>query len=129
MSGRRSRAVAVLATVAIVIGILTLIASRNEPFTQAGGVRLWRLIFMNTFGSVLTLIGGTLGAFAAYRRSRGLVLAAGALFSIVALATLVTIGSAANFTGGRGDTFAFWLAMGIGPLALVLTPDPDERAR
>jgi len=128
VSGQRSRAVAVLATVAIVIGILTFFAARGEPFTQAGGVRLWRLVHMNMFGAILTLIGGTMGAVAARRHSRGLVLATGGLFMIVALATLVTIGSAANFTGGRGDTFAFWLAMGIGPLALALTPDPGEGA-
>lgn len=126
MSGRRAQVVGVLALVAITVGVLTLVASRNEPFALAGGVRLWRLVHMNMLGSVLTLGAGVLGVVAWRRRSVGITLATGASFSMLALATLVTLGSDANFTGGRGDTFAFYLAMAIGPLAIALTPEVQD---
>ena len=126
MSGRRARVVGVLAFVAIAVGVLTLVAARNEPVALAGGVRLWRLVHMNMVGSLLTLGAGVLGVVAWRRRSTGLALATGAMFSVLALATLVTLGSDANFTGGRGDTFAFYLAMALGPLAIALTPEVRE---
>ena len=126
MSGRRAQVVGILALTAVVVGLLTLIAARNAPFALAGGVRLWRLVHMNMLGSVLTLGAGALGVVAWRRRSAGLALAAGAAFSVLALATLVTLGSDANFTGGRGDTFAFYLAMALGPLAIALTPEVQE---
>jgi len=127
MSARRAQAVGILALIAVVIGVLTLIAARNAPFALAGGVRLWRLLHMNMLGSVLTLGAGGLGIVAWRRRSVGLTLAAGVSFSVLALATLVTLGSDANFTGGRGDTFAFYLAMALGPLAIALTPEVQDQ--
>ena len=84
MSGRRAQVVGVLALVAITVGVLTLVAARNEPFALAGGVRLWRLVHMNMLGSVLTLGAGVLGVVAWRRRSVGITLATGASFSVLA---------------------------------------------
>lgn len=81
---------------------------------------------MNMLGAVLSVAAGALGIVAWRLRSAGLALAMGTSFSILALATLVTLGSDANFTGGRGDTFAFYLAMALGPLAIALTPETED---
>lgn len=126
MSPRRARAVGILAVTAVVIGVLAFFAARGAPFAQAGGVRLWRLVHMNMLGAVLSVAAGALGIVAWRLRSAGLALAMGTSFSILALATLVTLGSDANFTGGRGDTFAFYLAMALGPLAIALTPETED---
>lgn len=123
MSRERARAVMLLATVAVVLGILCFVAARGEPLTYPWGVRLWRLLHMNMLGALLTIAGGALGVWAARARSRGLVLATGGWFAVMALLLLVTLGSDANALGGRGDTLAFWLAMALGPLAIALTPD------
>lgn len=124
MSPTRARAVGVLGTVALVVGIAALIAAAGEPLTYPWGVRLWRLVHMNMLGALLTT-GGAAGAlWAARARSRNGTVLVGLWFGLLAVLLLMTLGSEANLTGGRGDTLSMLLAMTIGPLALALTPEP-----
>jgi hypothetical protein len=79
---------------------------------------------MNMLGALLTICGAAGALWAARARSRNGAIVVGLWFGLLAVLLLMTLGSEANLTGGRGDTLSMLLAMTTGPLALALTPEP-----
>ncbi len=130
MRQERGRAVTVLAVVAIAGGLAGAVNAIGAPFAADRGEQLWRLYAMNTLGGVLTVVGGLVAWLGARRASKGPVLAAGVLFLAMAGLTVVGVGQTWNPFGGRASTASFWLMLGVGLAALVVSPStaPDGLA-
>jgi hypothetical protein len=130
MRRERGQAATVLAVVAIVGGLAGAVNALGAPFAADRGEQLWRLYSMNTLGGVLTVVGGLAAAAGARRGSKGSVLLAGALFLVMAGLTVLGVGRTWNPFGGRASTASFWLMLGVGLTALVVSPStaPDGLA-
>jgi hypothetical protein len=130
MRRERGRAATVLAVVAIAGGVAGAVNALGAPFVADRGAQLWRLYAMNTLGGVLTVAGGLVASVGARRGSKALTLLAGALFLAMAGLTVLGVGQTWNPFGGRASTASFWLMLGVGLTALVVSPStaPDGRA-
>lgn len=127
MGERRSRGVIVLGALALIIGTLVVLTTLDSPFVVANSpdVRLLRLIHLDTFGGVLTVMVGALALVGGIRRTRGAALTAGVLASALGLWSLIGLNTALNLMSARADAFTFFLMIGSGLLLFTLTPDPD----
>ena len=123
MTRDRSKAVATLAAVAIAGGLAGTINGLGAEFMADRGQQLWRLYAMNTFGGVVTIVGGLVGVGAFALRSKTLAGLAGLLFLGVAGLTLIALGQTYNLFGGRASTLSFWLMLGLGFTALAASPE------
>ncbi len=130
MRQERARAATVLAVVAVVGGIAGALNALGAPFAADRGEQLWRLYAMNTLGGVLTVVGGLVAWLGTRRGSKGPVLAAGVLFLAMTGLTVLGVGQTWNPFGGRASTASFWLMLGVGLTALVVSPStaPDGLA-
>lgn len=115
------RAQAVVAIVALIAGLFTLVASLSLPFTAARGGALGGTgITFNLLGAALVSVFGLAALAGALLRRRVLVLAAAAGFALIAVQVLVQFGRSTNLLGTRGSSlsFAMGAAVGLGALAL-----------
>jgi hypothetical protein len=102
---------------AVVLGIVSLlgalVARPNGTFA---------FIHLGRNGYLVVLILGLLAAVAGWFGLPLLVTATGAAYLIAAVAQALLIGRHGDPIGGDGSTVAFWLGLGVGLLALGLTP-------
>ncbi len=125
-SDRRS-GVLILATIAIVIGIAGFINALDAPSLTSGfKAQLWRLVSMSQLGALITLVGGLLAMGSVRTGKRGLAATAGLLFMAAAGFTLVAVGRSFNWLAGRASTLSLWLLLGVGLLALVISPEVED---
>ena len=123
MTRERRGAVIVLVVVAITLGLAAAINGIGSGFMADRGPNLWRLFAANTFGGLLTIVGGIVAAGSIATRSKAPAALAGLLFMALSGLTIIGIGQTWNLFGGRGSTASFWLAMGAGLLALAISPE------
>lgn len=125
-SDRRS-GVLILATIAIVIGIAGFINALDAPSLTSGfKAQLWRLVSMSQLGALITLVGGLLAMGSVRAGRRGLAATAGLLFMAAAGFTLVAVGRSFNWLAGRASTLSLWLLLGVGLLALMISPEVED---
>jgi hypothetical protein len=102
---------------AVVLGIVSLVGA------ALGGLKgKFGFIHLGHHGYLVVLILGVLAAVAGWLGLRLLVLAVGAAFVVAAVVQALLIGRHGDPFGGDGSTVAFWLGLGVGLLALGLTP-------
>jgi hypothetical protein len=118
----RRVAILILAAVAIVSGLAGAALGMGEPFLAAQGQNLGKLFAMNTAGGLLTIGGGLLALAAALTRKPLLAALAGLVFLGAAGLTLLGVGRSFNYLGGRGNTLSLFLMLGVGLVALALSP-------
>lgn len=123
MTSDRRIAVAVLALVAIVLGVIVAINAASAPFAASKGQQLWRLFSMNTAGGLLTALGGFVAMGSVASKMKLPALLAGLSFMSAALLTLVALQQSFNLFGGRASTVSFLLMLGLGFTALVISPE------
>ncbi len=123
MTRDRARAVAVLSTVAIVGGAAGTIDALGAELFADRGAQLLRLYAMNTFGGLVTVVGGLIGVGGFALRSKALAGLAGLLFLGVAGISLIALGQTYNLFGGRASTLTLWLMLGVGFTALAASPE------
>jgi hypothetical protein len=102
---------------AVVLGVVSLLGALVG---RPGGT--FAFIHLGHHGYLVALVGGLLAGVAGWFGLRPLVLVTGAGFLAAAVVQALLIGRHSDPFGGDGSTVAFWLALGIGLLALGLTP-------
>jgi hypothetical protein len=137
VSGRARRALFVLSTVAVLLGVVALIKARDVGFTEANpptvdpGAMLFgtsddlpwgKLLQFSPLGAILTLALGALALVGTWLRARGLVLLAAAGFAACAIQVLVQFGREPNVLGGRGGNLGVFIAFAVGFAVLALAP-------
>ena len=122
MTADRRIATLILAAIAIAAGLAGAIVGLGEPFLAAQGQNVGKLFAMNTAGGLLTIGGGLLALVAALSRKPLLAVLAGLAFLGAAGLTLLGVGRSFNYLGGRGNTLSLFLMLGIGLVALALSP-------
>lgn len=123
MTRERRGAAIVLIAVAIVLGLAAAVNGLGSGFVADRGPNLWRLFAASSFGGLLTVVGGIVAAGSIATRSKMPALLAGLLFLGMSGLTIIGIGRTWNLLGGRGSTASFWLALGVGLVALAISPD------
>jgi hypothetical protein len=123
MSDARRKALSVLAAVAVVMGIACAINGLSHPFAADAGQQLGGLFAMNTFGGILTAGLGLVTILGTRDDQPKVVLGAGGVFLLGAFITLLRTATTLNILGGHGATMSFLLMMGVGLIALVVSPD------
>lgn len=144
VSGRARRALLVLSTIAVLLGVVALIKARDVGFSEANppavdpGAMLFgtsddlpwgKLLQFSPLGGLVTLVLGALALVGAWLRVRALVLLAAAGFVACAIQVLAQFGRSSNVLGGRGGNLGVFLAfaVGLGVLALTPTVEADPR--
>jgi hypothetical protein len=122
----RRGAVIVLVVAAITLGLAAAINGLGAGFMADRGPNLWRLFAASTFGGLLTIVGAVVAAGSIATRSKAPAALAGLLFLAMSGLTIVGIGQTWNPFGGRGSTASFWLALGVGLLALAISPEARD---
>lgn len=115
------RAQAVVAIVALIAGVVTLIASLGLPLTAPRGGALGGTgITFNLLGAALVSVLGLFALAGAVLGRRSFVLAAAAGFALIAMQVLLQFGRSTNLLGTRGSSLSFALgaAAGLGALTL-----------
>ena len=123
MTRERRGAVIVLVVVATLLGLAAAINGLDTGFLADRGRNLWRLFAANTFGGLLTIVGGVVAAGSIATRSKAPAALAGLLFLAMSGLTIIGIGQTWNLFGGRGSTASFWLALGAGLVSLAISPE------
>jgi len=141
VNGRARRALLVLATLAVLLGVVALIKARDVGFTEANpptvdpGAMLFgtsddlpwgKLLQFNPLGALVTLMLGGAALVGAWLRARALVLVGAVGFAVVAIQVLAQFGRDSNVLGGRGGNLGLFLALAIGFAVLALTPTVEE---
>jgi hypothetical protein len=137
MNGRARRAALVLATLAIMLGVVALIKARDVGFTEANppavdpGAMLFgtsdelpwgKLLQFSPLGALLTLTLGVLALVGAWLHTRLLVIVAAVGFAGCTIQVLAQFGRDSNVLGGRGGNLAAYLGLAVGLGVLALTP-------
>ncbi|MEO8475920.1 MAG: hypothetical protein ABI572_02575 [Actinomycetota bacterium] len=122
MTSDRRHATLILAAVAIVAGLAGAAAGIGEPLLADQGTNVGKLFAMNTAGGLLTIGVGTLALASGLLRKPVLEALAGLGFLAAAGLTLLGVGRSFNYLGGRGNTLCLFLMLGIGLVALALSP-------
>ena len=115
------RAQFAVAIVALVAGMVTLVASLGLPLTAPRGGALGGTgITFNLLGAALFSVLGLVALVGAVLRRRSLVLAAAGGFALIAVQVLLQFGRSANLLGTRGSSLSLALgaAAGLGALGL-----------
>lgn len=129
MTRDRRSAITILAGVGIAIGIAGFINALDAPsWTSGFNAQLWRLVSMSRLGALITIVGGLIAIGSVRTSKKGPAALAGLLFMTAAGFTLVAVGRSFNWLAGRASTLSFWMMLGIGLLALTLSPEPGEMA-
>ncbi len=102
---------------AVALGVVSLVGALVG---RPGGT--FAFVHLGHHGYLVVLIGGLLAGVAGWLGLRPLVLATGLGFLAAAVVQALLIGRRSDPFGGDGSTVALWLALGIGLLALGLTP-------
>ncbi|MEC5179353.1 Rv1678 family membrane protein [Arthrobacter sp. CG_A4] len=111
--------------------VLTLggAALLGSAFTfSSGGPAQIEFIHIRGAGLVLLLILGVAAVVAGILRVRGLAVVSGAGFVAAALLQLLQADRSVNWLDGDGSTVALMGGLGIGLLAVTLTPRPSADA-
>ena len=120
MTGRRFDRAAVVLGVAALLGSLFAFSTGGAAPVDLIDVRGAGLFVIVALG-VIAVLGGVLGL-------RVLVIVAGAGFVAAAVIQLLQVGQAVNWLGGNGSTLALMGGLGLGMLAVGLTPRPLSTA-
>ncbi|MBA2365130.1 MAG: hypothetical protein H0W36_15610 [Gemmatimonadetes bacterium] len=115
------RAQFAVAIVALIAGVVTLVASLGLPLTSPRGGALGGTgITFNLLGAALVSVLGIVALVGAVLRRRSLVLAAAGGFALIAVQVLLQFGRSANLLGTRGSSLSLALgaAAGLGALGL-----------
>lgn len=115
------RAQFAVAIVALIAGVVTLVASLGLPLTAPRGGALGGTgITFNLLGAALVSVLGLVALVGAVLRRRSLVLAAAGGFALIAVQVLLQFGRSANLLGTRGSSLSLALgaAAGLGALGL-----------
>ena len=115
------RAQFAVAIVALIAGMVTLVASLGLPLTAPRGGALGGTgITFNLLGAALFSVLGLVALVGAVLRRRSLVLAAAGGFALIAVQVLLQFGRSANLLGTRGSSLSLALgaAAGLGALGL-----------
>ncbi len=125
MMQARTRAVVTLGIVAIVAGIAAAVNARDQSLFANAGQQLGGLFALNLFGGILTSVLGVAAILGARAGRPEIVTIAGAIFLVGAAITLLRTATTLNFLGGHGATLSFLLMMGVGLVALAISPEAD----
>ena len=115
------RAQFAVAIVALIAGVVTLVASLGLPLTSPRGGALGGTgITFNLLGAALVSVLGLVALVGAVLRRQSLVLAAAGGFALIAVQVLLQFGRSANLLGTRGSSLSLALgaAAGLGALGL-----------
>jgi hypothetical protein len=102
---------------ALVLGVVSLVGA---VVGRPGGTFVF--VHLGHRGYLVVLIGGVLAAVAGWFGLRFLVVGVGVAYLVAAVVQALLIGRGSDPFGGDGSTVSFWLALGVGLLALGLTP-------
>lgn len=106
---------------ALVLGLVSMVSA---VFVFANGE--FEIVRVQVAGVVVALVLGLLAISAGWFESSELMLAAGAGFLIAAGIQLALLtGGSGGFLGGNASTFALWLGLGVGLIAIGLVPRPE----
>jgi hypothetical protein len=106
---------------ALVLGLVSMVSA---VFVFAHGEL--EIVRVQVAGVVVALVLGLLAICAGWFESSELMLAAGAGFLLAAGTQLVLLaGGSGGFLGGNASTFALWLGLGVGLIAIGLVPRPE----
>lgn len=112
----------VIATVALVSGIIGYLAAASIAFTAAKGAILGSLMSFNRLGAVISIVLAALALVGVKSGAKTLVAGAGGGFLLAAVVQLIQAGASTNLLGGRPSTFSFFLAVGAGLVVLAVPP-------
>ena len=104
---------------ALALGVVSLVGAL---VARPGGT--FAFVHLGHHGYLVVLIGGVLAGVAGWLGLRWLVVATGTAYLVAAVVQALMIGRGSDPFGGDGSTVALWLALGIGLLAVGLTPRP-----
>ncbi|MET3811856.1 hypothetical protein [Arthrobacter sp. UYEF3] len=105
---------------ALVLGVAALLASLFAFST--GGPAPVDFIHVRGAGLIVIVVLGILAVLGGVSRRRVLVIVAGAGFVAAAVIQLLQAGQPVNWLGGDGSTLALMGGLGLGLLAVGLTP-------
>lgn len=111
---RNRTAALVIASVAIVVGVLAFVAARHAGFSAAPDRSLRKVIDANRLGSLVLIVIGSIAFAGAWSHRRALLIAAAVAAAAAAVLVVVQTGQPTNWLGGRGNTFAFFAACAVG---------------
>jgi hypothetical protein len=101
----------------VALGVVSLVGA---VVGRPGGT--FAFVHLGHHGYLVALIGGLLAGVAGWFGLRLLVLATGVAYLVAAVVQALLIGRHSDPFGGDGSTVAFWLALGVGLVAVGLTP-------
>ena len=104
---------------AVTLGVVSLVGA---VVGRPGGT--FAFVHLGHHGYLVVLIGGVLAGVAGWLGLRWLVVATGVAYLVAVVVQALLIGRGSDPFGGDGSTVAFWLALGVGLLAVGLTPRP-----
>lgn len=119
------RAQALFAAIAVLVGVVGLIASWDCDFAGPGGQRLGELVSFTPLGALLTIAFGVIALASALLGIRRIVAGCGIMFCVLSFQVLLQYGRSTNWLGSRGSNLSFWLGIGLALLVLAL-PKPRK---
>lgn len=126
-AAKRRRAIQILGSVAVVIGVVGLVASRSGSFAaEQGSLVGWsflelKVLWFNPLSAILTAILGCVALAGAMMNKRILTVVSGAVFAFMALQVIIqwryNDGAwTGGVLGGTGGNLAFWALLAAGLL-------------
>jgi hypothetical protein len=122
---RTRRFALVIAGVVLLIGVGAFVAARHAGFASPPDRSLRKAVDLNRLGSVVVAAIGGLALAGAAIRVRALVITAGVVALAAAVLVLVQTGHAPNWLGGRGNTFALFVACALAFVSIPLVTAKD----
>ena len=106
---------------ALVLGVVSMV-SAGFVFVLGN----FQLVQIRAAGLVVALVLGLLAVVAGLLEERALTFATGVAFLLAAVVQLgLLIGSGGGLLGGNASTFALWLGLGVGLVAIGMVPRPE----
>jgi len=119
MSGRTD-----LDRAAVALGVVSVIGALVG---RPGGT--FAFVHLGHHGYLVVLVGGILAGVAGWFGLRPLVIGLGVAYVVAAVVQALLIGRRSDPFGGDGSTVSFWLSLGVGLLAVGLTPRTTANGR